>query len=141
LKINIYSLILWFDWIRFSFQSPIEIIQWWSRRFLFLSKSLCLQYTSIIPKSIELKKLDSINFLFKEFYSCLFNEIDRSISQKACSIYQALCLPVSVQELLQANQLGGVDFYSFSLFSYIKWLFLVSRCQIFYCWLSASWTI
>ncbi|UJR33379.1 hypothetical protein I4U23_020827 [Adineta vaga] len=43
----------------------------------------------------------------KEFYSCLFNEIDRSFSQTAYSIYQALCLPVSVKELLQANQLGG----------------------------------
>ena len=55
-------------------------------------------------------------FLLKEFYSCLFSETDRSFSQKAYSIYQALCLPVSVQELLQANQLGGVDFSS--LFSY-----------------------
>jgi hypothetical protein len=56
--------------------------------------------------------------IIKEFYSCLFNEIDQAISQKACSIYQALCLSVSVQELLQANQLGGVNFYS--LFFYIK---------------------
>jgi hypothetical protein len=55
--------------------------------------------------------LEIIFFLFsKEFYGCLFNKTDLSISQKACSIYQALCLPVSVQELLQANQLGGVHF-------------------------------
>lgn len=36
-----------------------------------------------------------------------------SLEKKACSIYQALCLPVSVSELLQANQLGTVsDFVS-----------------------------
>jgi hypothetical protein len=52
----------------------------------------------------------------EEFYSCLFNETEQSVSQKACSIYQALCLPVSVQELLQANQLGGVNFHWFMIF-------------------------
>ncbi|CAF1159072.1 unnamed protein product [Adineta steineri] len=58
--------------------------------------SLANHYASTTPQSFR-----------KEFYSCLFDEIDQSISQKACSIYQALCLPVSVKELLQANQLGG----------------------------------
>ncbi len=57
--------------------------------------------------------------IFKEFYSCLFSETDRAFSQKAYSIYQALCLPVSVRELLQANQLGGVDFQIFRWFFYI----------------------
>ena len=32
-----------------------------------------------------------------------------SLEEKAGSIYQALCLPVSVSELLQANQLGTVS--------------------------------
>ena len=59
--------------------------------------SLANHYASNTPQSFR-----------KEFYSCLFSETDRSFSQKAYSIYQALCLPVSVQELLQANQLGGV---------------------------------
>ncbi|CAF1012052.1 unnamed protein product, partial [Didymodactylos carnosus] len=58
--------------------------------------SLANHYASNTPQSFR-----------KEFYSCLFSESDRTFSQKACSIYQALCLPVSVQELLQANQLGG----------------------------------
>ncbi|CAF0721847.1 unnamed protein product [Didymodactylos carnosus] len=58
--------------------------------------SLANHYASNTPQSFR-----------KEFYSCLFNDSDRTFSQKACSIYQALCLPVSVQELLQANQLGG----------------------------------
>lgn len=31
-----------------------------------------------------------------------------SLESKASSIYQALCLPVSVTEILQANQLGTV---------------------------------
>ena len=35
-----------------------------------------------------------------------------SLEKKASSIYQALCLPVSVDELLQANQLGsGVRYF------------------------------
>ncbi|CAF3881411.1 unnamed protein product [Rotaria sp. Silwood2] len=58
--------------------------------------SLANHYASNTPQSFR-----------KEFYSCLFSETDRSFSQKAYSIYQALCLPVFVQELLQANQLGG----------------------------------
>ncbi|CAF4231250.1 unnamed protein product, partial [Adineta steineri] len=58
--------------------------------------SLAIHYASNTPQSFR-----------KEFYSCLFNETDRTFSQKAYSIYQALCLPISVQELLQANQLGG----------------------------------
>ncbi|CAF0727300.1 unnamed protein product [Rotaria sordida] len=58
--------------------------------------SLANHYASNTPQSFR-----------KEFYTCLFSETDRSFSQKAYSIYQALCLPVSVQELLQANQLGG----------------------------------
>ncbi|CAF1642591.1 unnamed protein product [Adineta ricciae] len=58
--------------------------------------SLANHYASNTPQSFR-----------KEFYSCLFSETDSNVSQKACSIYQALCLPVSVQELLQANQLGG----------------------------------
>ncbi|UJR13830.1 hypothetical protein I4U23_000841 [Adineta vaga] len=58
--------------------------------------SLANHYASNTPQSFR-----------KEFYSCLFSEADLSVSQKACSIYQALCLPVSVKELLQANQLGG----------------------------------
>ena len=32
-----------------------------------------------------------------------------SLEEKASSIYQALCLPVSVKELIQANQLGTVS--------------------------------
>jgi hypothetical protein len=34
-----------------------------------------------------------------------------SLEKKAGSIYQALCLPVSVSELLQANQLGTVSIF------------------------------
>lgn len=78
--------------------------------------SLAIHYASNTPQSFRKvwarmheTVFSIIAFLFKEFYSCLFSEIDRSFSQKAYSIYQALCLPVSVQELLQANQLGGVQ--------------------------------
>ena len=63
---------------------------------------------------------------FKEFYSCLFSETDRSFSQKAYSIYQALCLPVSAQELLQANQLGGVYIITF------KYILLFLLLSFFY---------
>ena len=40
----------------------------------------------------------------KEYKKPLFDGV--SLEKKAHSIYQALCLPVSVDELLQANQLG-----------------------------------
>jgi hypothetical protein len=75
---------------------------------------LATHYASNTPQSfrkVQKKSLISYEFhsFFKqEFYSCLFSETDRAFSQKAYSIYQALCLPVSVRELLQANQLGGV---------------------------------
>ncbi|CAF4926554.1 unnamed protein product [Rotaria sp. Silwood1] len=58
--------------------------------------SLANHYASNTPQSFR-----------KEFYSCVFDETDHSVSQKASSIYQTLCLPVSAKELLQANQLGG----------------------------------
>ncbi|CAF4002774.1 unnamed protein product, partial [Rotaria sp. Silwood2] len=58
--------------------------------------SLANHYASNTPQSFR-----------KEFYSCLFDETDCSVAQKASSIYQTLCLPVSAKELLQANQLGG----------------------------------
>ena len=76
--------------------------------------SLANHYATNTPQSfrkvrrLRLKKILFSLSRFQEFYSCLFNEIDRSFSQTAYSIYQALCLPVSVKELLQANQLGGV---------------------------------
>lgn len=44
--------------------------------------------------------------ILKEYQKPMFSGI--SLEEKACSIYQALCLPVSVGELLQANQLGTV---------------------------------
>lgn len=66
-----------------------------------VNETFCFFFSSFLLKFFFSKK--------KEFYSCLFNESDRSFSAKAYSIYQALCLPVSVQELLQANQLGGVN--------------------------------
>ena len=43
-----------------------------------------------------------------------------SLEEKAGSIYQALCLPVSVSELLQANQLGTVSFLIFFCFDPFK---------------------
>ena len=73
--------------------------------------SLGIHYASNTPQSFRKLKNEYIDLLvkfifnFKEFDSCLFSEIDRSFSQKAYSIYQALCLPISVRELLQANQL------------------------------------
>jgi len=94
--------------------------------------SLANHYASNTPQSFrkvwnrQLVYFEFMLFVFfvKEFYSCLFSETDGSFSQKAYSIYQALCLPVSVQELLQANQLGGVkDYFLFiSLFYYIDYL-------------------
>ncbi|CAM4866542.1 unnamed protein product [Rotaria socialis] len=82
-------------------------------------KNEIISYLSKAPSNLSMDDLDDFCSLAnhyasntpqsfrKEFYSCLFSETDRSFSQKAYSIYQALCLPVSVQELLQANQLGG----------------------------------
>ncbi|CAF4042349.1 unnamed protein product [Rotaria magnacalcarata] len=60
--------------------------------------SLANHYASNTPQSFR-----------KEFCSCLFDEADRTTSQKAYSVQQALCLPVSAKELLQANQLGGKE--------------------------------
>ncbi|CAF3202990.1 unnamed protein product [Rotaria socialis] len=60
--------------------------------------SLANHYASNTPQSFR-----------KEFCSCLFDETDRTTSQKAYSVQQALCLPVSAKELLQANQLGGKE--------------------------------
>ncbi len=50
-----------------------------------------------------------------------------SLEKKASSIYQALCLPVSVNELLQANQLGTV---SYSFLSFIWELHFVKQLLI-----------
>ena len=59
---------------------------------------------------ILINYFNSLNFQFisyflkKEYKKPLFD--GESLEKKASSIYQALCLPVSVDELLQANQLG-----------------------------------
>jgi hypothetical protein len=50
-------------------------------------------------------KINVFFFIFyQEYKKPLFEGV--SLGKKASSIYQALCLPVSVDELLQANQLG-----------------------------------
>jgi hypothetical protein len=61
--------------------------------------SLCQHYATKTPQSFR-----------KEYKKSLFD--GESLERKASSIYQALCLPVSVDELLQANQLGsGVRYF------------------------------
>ena len=62
--------------------------------------SLCQLFGTRTPQSFR-----------KEYKKSLFEGV--SLERKASSIYQALCLPVSVDELLQANQLGsgGVRYF------------------------------
>jgi len=61
--------------------------------------SLCQHFAAKTPQSFR-----------KGYKKPLFEGI--SLEKKACKIYQALCLPVSVDELLQANQLGsGVRYF------------------------------
>lgn len=61
--------------------------------------SLCQHFATKTPQSFR-----------KEYKKSLFD--GESLERKASSIYQALCLPVSVDELLQANQLGlGVRYF------------------------------
>lgn len=61
--------------------------------------ALCQHFAAKTPQSFR-----------KEYKKPLFEGV--SLEKKACKIYQALCLPVSVDELLQANQLGsGVRYF------------------------------
>lgn len=61
--------------------------------------TLCQHFATKTPQSFR-----------KEYKKPLFDGL--SLEKKACKIYQALCLPVSVDELLQANQLGlGVRYF------------------------------
>lgn len=61
--------------------------------------TLCQHFATKTPQSFK-----------KEYKRPLFDGL--SLEKKACKIYQALCLPVSVDELLQANQLGsGVRYF------------------------------
>jgi hypothetical protein len=68
----------------------------------------------------------------KEYKKPLFEGI--SLERKASSIYQALCLPVSVDELLQANQLG----VGISLKDCCRFLFLFVSISINVCYLINS---
>ncbi|CAF1021102.1 unnamed protein product [Brachionus calyciflorus] len=61
--------------------------------------TLCQHFAAKTPQSFR-----------KEYKKPLFEGV--ALEKKASKIYQALCLPVSVDELLQANQLGsGVRYF------------------------------
>lgn len=61
--------------------------------------TLCQHFATKTPQSFR-----------KEYKKPLFDGV--SLEKKARNIYEALCLPVSVDELLQANQLGsGVRYF------------------------------